>query len=92
VQALREMNITPHLAQNDRNRSSAIDGRTTRHASYRISQAKRYWAEKPFGWMKTVGALRKVKFRSRDKVWWPFTFTAAAFNLWRIPKLQAAPC
>ena len=92
VKALREMNVTPHLAQNDRNRSSAIDGRTTRHASYRISQAKRYWVEKPFGWMKSVGALRKVKFRGRDKVWWLFTFTAAAFNLWRIPKLQAAAC
>jgi transposase len=92
VKALREMNITPHMAQNDRTRSSAIDGRTTRHAGYRISQAKRYWVEKPFGWMKTVGALRKVKFRGRDKLWWLFTFTAAAFNLWRIPKLQAAAC
>lgn len=92
VKALREMNITPHLAQNDRNRSSAIDRRTTRHTSYQISQAKRYWVEKPFGWMKTVGALRKVKFRGRDKLWWLFTFTAAAFNLWRIPKLRAAAC
>jgi len=90
VKALREMNITPHVAQNTRNRSSAIDERTTRHTSYQISQAKRYWVEKPFGWMKTVGRLRKVKLRGRDKLWWLFTFTAAAFNLWRIPKLQAA--
>jgi len=90
VKALREMNITPHVAQNTRNRSSAIDERTTRHTSYQISQAKRYWVEKPFGWMKTVGPLRKVKLRGRDKLWWLFTFTAAAFNLWRIPKLQAA--
>ena len=90
VKALRQMNITPHVAQNTRNRRSAIDERTTRHASYQISQAKRYWVEKPFGWMKTVGPLRKVKLRGRDKLWWLFTFTAAAFNLWRIPKLQAA--
>ena len=89
VKALREMNITPHVAQNDRNRKSAIDGRTTRHSSYRIRLAKRYWVEKPFGWMKSVGLLRKVKLRGRDKLWWLFTFTAAAYNLWRIPKLQA---
>jgi transposase len=91
VAALRDLKITPHVAQNDRNRRSAIDGRTTRHQSYRISQAKRYWVEKPFGWMKSVGLLRKVKLRGREKLWWLFTFTAAAFNIWRIPKLQAAP-
>jgi transposase len=89
VQALRQMKIVPHVAQNTRGRRSAIDGRTTRHPSYRISQAKRYWVEKPFGWMKSVGGLRKVRLRGRDKLWWLFTFTAAAFNLWRIPKLQA---
>ena len=90
VKALREMNTTPHVAQHTSNRKSAIDRRTTRHTSYQISQAKRYWVEKPFGWMKSVGPLRKVKLRGRDKLWWLFTFTAAAFNLWRIPKLQAA--
>jgi transposase len=92
VAALRDLKITPHVTQNDRNRKSAIDGRTTRHTSYQISQAKRYWVEKPFGWMKSVGPLRKVKLRGRDKLWWLFTFTAAAFNIWRIPKLQAAAC
>lgn len=91
VAALRQMQITPHLAQNcNRPGGSALDARTTRHTSYQISQAKRYWVEKPFGWMKAVGLLRKVKLRGRDKLWWLFTFTAAAFNLWRIPKLQAA--
>jgi transposase len=90
VKALRAMTITPHVAQKTTNRRSAIDARTTRHTSYRISQAKRYWVEKPFGWMKSVGLLRKVKLRGRDKLWWLFTFTAAAFNLWRIPKLRAA--
>jgi transposase len=92
VAALREFNVTPHVAQNDRNRRSAIDKRTTRHKSYQISQAKRYWVEKPFGWMKSVGMMRKVKLRGREKLWWLFTFTAAAFNLWRIPKLRAAAC
>jgi len=92
VAALRDLKITPHVTQNDRNRKSAIDGRTTRHTSYQISQAKRYWVEKPFGWMKSVGPLRKVKLRGRDKLWWLFTFTAAAFNIWRLPKLQAAAC
>ena len=93
VAALRQMQITPHVAQNtNRPGGSAIDSRTTRHDSYQISQAKRYWVEKPFGWMKAVGLLRKVKLRGRDKLWWLFTFTAAAFNLWRIPKLQVATC
>ncbi len=92
VKALREMKVVPHVTQNDRNRKSAIDGRTTRHSSYQLSQAKRYWVEKPFGWMKTVALLRKVKLRGREKLWWLFTFTAAAYNLWRIPKLQAATC
>jgi hypothetical protein len=68
VAALRDLKITPHVTQNDRNRKSAIDGRTTRHTSYQISQAERYWVEKPFGWMKSVGPLRKVKLRGRDKL------------------------
>ena len=88
VEWLREMNVAPHVAR--KKSGSAIDGRTARHASYQISQAKRYWVEKPFGWMKTVGGLRKVKLRGRENLSWLFTFTAAAFNLWRLPKLQAA--
>ena len=90
VERLRELNVAPHVAR--KNKGSAIDGRTARHTGYQISQAKRYWVEKPFGWMKTVGGLRKVKLRGRENLWWLFTFTAAAFNLWRIPKLQAAVC
>jgi transposase len=90
VQRLREMNVVPHVAR--KKSGSAIDGRTTRHAGYQVSQAKRYWVEKPFGWMKTVGGLRKVKLRGREHLWWLFTFTAAAFNLWRLPKLRAAVC
>jgi IS5 family transposase len=90
VERLRELNVAPHVAR--KKSGSAIDGRTARQASYQISQAKRYWVEKPFGWMKTVGGLRKVKLRGRENLWWLFTFTAAAFNLWRLPKLQAAVC
>jgi transposase len=90
VAALRKMGVVPHVAQNNKNRRSAIDGRTTRHDSYQISQAKRYWVEKPFGWMKTIGGLRKIKLRGCDNLRWLFTFTAAAFNLWRLPKLQPA--
>jgi len=88
VERLRELNVAPHVAR--KKSGSAIDGRTARHAGYRISQAKRSWVEKPFGWMKTVGGLRKVKLRGRENLWWLFTFTAAAFNLWRLPKLRAA--
>jgi transposase/ribosomal protein S6E (S10) len=92
VQLLRNMNIRPHLAQNlKRSGGSAIDGRTTRHSSYQVSQRKRPLIEKVFGWMKQTGGMRKTKLRGLFKVGWQFVMTAAAFNLWRIPKLQAAP-
>jgi transposase/IS5 family transposase len=89
VRELRGMNITPHVAQNDRNRSSAIDLRTTRHGSYEVSQRKRKRVEQSFGWMKMVGMLRKVKLRGIDKVGWLFTFTGAAYNLCRLRNLMA---
>ena len=79
---LRGMNIAPHVAQNDTNRRSAVDQRTTRHAGYEVSQRKRERkrVEHSFGWMKMVGMLRKVKLRGIDKVGWLFTFTGAATN------------
>ena len=83
------MNITPHVAQNDTNRSSAIDQRTARHPSYAVSQRKRKRVEQSFGWMKMVGMLRKVKLRGIDKVGWLFTFTGAAYNLCRLRNLMA---
>jgi transposase len=89
VRELRGMNITPHVAQNDTNRSSAIDQRTTRHRSYEVSQQKRKRVEQSFGWMKMVGMLRKVKLRGMDKVGWLFTFTGAAYNLCRLRNLMA---
>ena len=90
VRELRRMNITPHVAQNDTNRSSAIDERTTRHAGYEVSQRKRKRVEQSFGWMKMVGMLRKVKLRGVEKVGWLFTFTGAAYNLCRLRNLMAS--
>jgi transposase len=90
VAGCRERGCTPHVSQNDTNRRSAIDARTTRHPGYRISMIKRKQIEEPFGWMKTTGGLRKTRHRGRDLVEWFFVLTAAAYNLVRIPKLLAA--
>jgi transposase len=90
VAKLRQLNVTPHVAQNDCNRSSAIDDRTTRHEGYGISQRKRKRVEEVFGWMKTVALHRKTRFRGTDRVSWMFTLAAAAYNLVRIRNLQAA--
>ena len=85
---LRHMEITPHVAQNDTNRRSAVDKRTTRHDGYRISQRKRKRIEEVFGWMKSIGLLRKLRHRGLERVGWMFTFTAAAYNLVRIRNLM----
>jgi transposase len=91
VQTVREMSIRPHVAQNTkRSGGSAIDRRTSRHASYAVSQRKRPLIEKAFGWMKQIGGMRQTKLRGLAKVAWQFLMTAAAFNLWRLPKLQTA--
>jgi transposase len=89
VMELREINVTPHVAQNTSGRASAIDGRTTRHGGYAISQCIRKRIEEGFGWMKTVAGLRKTRYRGIEKVGWAFTFTVAAYNLVRLPKLLA---
>lgn len=88
VGALRELGITPHAAQNETNRRSAIDGRTTHHPGYAISQRKRKRVEEIFGWMKTVGVMRKTRHRGTERVGWVFTLTAAAYNLVRMKNLQ----
>jgi IS5 family transposase len=91
VSTAREMQVRPHVAQNlTRTGGSAIDGRTTRHDSYQVSQRKRPLIEKAFGWMKQTGGMRKTRFRGLARVAWQFVMTAAALNLWRLPKLQAA--
>ncbi len=91
VNELRSMKVTPHVAQNTSGRSSAIDGRTTRHQGYAASQRIRKRIEEAFGWIKTVAGQDKTRFRGRDRVGWAFTFSAAAYNLVRLPKLLAVP-
>jgi IS5 family transposase len=88
ISTVRELRVTPHVSQNTTNRRSAIDGRTTHHPGYEISLSKRWLVEKPFGWLKQVGPLKKAKLRGLAKVDWLFVFSCAAFNLLRIPKLR----
>ena len=91
VETVRDMGIRPHVAQNvKRSGGSAIDCRTARQGAYQVSQRKRPLIEKAFGWMKQTGGLRKTKLRGLARVAWQFLMTAAAFNLWRLPKLNAA--
>lgn len=87
VEGLRELKVTPHVAQNDKRRRSAIDKRTTRHPGYLISQRKRKRVEEIFGWLKTVGGLRKLRHRGVERVEWMFTFAVAAYNLVRLRNL-----
>jgi transposase len=89
VRDLREMKVTPHVVQNNTNRRSAINRRTTQHVGYAISQKKRKRIEESFGWMKTIGMLKKVKLRGLKKVSWLFTFVAAVYNLYRLQRLEA---
>jgi transposase len=90
VANLRALGVTPHVAQNLSARRSAIDGRTTRHAGYAISQRIRKRIEEPFGWIKATAGLRKTRHRGLPRVGWMFTLTAAAANLVRLPKLLGA--
>ena len=87
VAAVRARAVTPHVAQ--KVRWSAIDGRTTRHAGYHVSQRKRKLVEQVFGWMKTVGGLRKLRHRGVALVNWQLTFAATAYNLVRLRNLEA---
>ena len=90
VKEMRGMNVTPHVSQNTkRPGGSAIDGRTTRHEGYQVSQRKRKRIEEVFGWIKTVGALRKTRHRGLETVRWVFTFTATAYNLVRMRNLMS---
>ena len=84
VAQLRERNVTPHVAQK---KHSAIDGRTARHAGYKVSQQKRKRVEEIFGWLKTVGMLRKTRHKGLRRVGWVFSFAASAYNLVRVRNL-----
>lgn len=87
VGVLRELNATPHVAQNNTNRRSAIDKRTTRHAGYSASLRSRKRVEEIFGWLKTVAEFRKTRHRGVLKVGWLFTMAVSAYNLVRMRKL-----
>ena len=87
VAGLRAMNVTPHVAA--KVKGSALDGRTTRHAGYLVSQKKRKLIEEAFGWGKTVGTAAKTMLRGAARVGFQFTLNMAAYNLARMPKLLA---
>jgi transposase len=90
IEACRERNVTPHVAQNDTRRRSAIDGRTTTQIGYAISQRVRKRVEEIFGWMKTVGNFRKTRYIGLDATQTAAYFVASAYNLLRIAKLTEA--
>jgi len=93
---LRTLGATPHLARHDyvtqtgRRRRSSVDGRTTRHAGYGLSQRRRKLVEEAFGWIKTIAGQAKTRFRGLERVGWSFQLAAAAYNLIRLPKLLAS--
>ena len=87
VESCRELGATPHVAQKQR---SAVDGRTTRHEGYEVSQRVRKRVEEIYGWMKTIGLMRKTRHRGQGRVGWVFVFTAAAYNLVRIRNIETA--
>lgn len=88
VRWLRQQGLTPHVAA--KRRYSAIDGRTTRHPGYAVSQQKRKLVEQVFGWLKTVGLLRKLRHRGAERVDWTVTFATAAYNLVRLRTLTTS--
>ena len=86
VDTLRHLEATPHVALKKRSRT--LDRRTTRHAGYDISQRLRKRIEEVFGWMKTVGGLRKLRHRGGARVTWQFLFAATAYNMVRMRTLE----
>ena len=86
---MRERRVTPHVAQNTSNRRSAIDGRTTRHPGYAVSQRIRKRVEEIFGWMKTVGGFRRTRYRGLDRTGLAGYLVATAYNLVRLSRLAA---
>lgn len=91
VEDMRQRRVTPHVAQNQSGRSSAIDGRTTRHGGYRISQRIRKRVEEVFGWMKTVGGFRRTRYRGLDRTGLAGYLVATAYNLVRLSRLLLKP-
>ena len=96
VHDLRDRSVTPHIAidghlsTTGKRRKTAVDGRTTRHTGYDISQRCRKRIEEVFGWIKSSAGLAKVKLRGRNRVNAVFTLALAAYNLIRLPQLLGA--
>ena len=86
----RQLGVTPHVAQNNTRQRSAIDGRTTRHAGHETSIRIRKRIEEPFGWIKTIGGGRKLRYigQARNRAW--FVMAGAIYNMLRITALDAA--
>ena len=90
MKSCRDRNVTPHVAQNTSRRRSALDARTTRHSGYAVSLKVRKRVEEIFGWMKTIGGLRRTRFRGLARTQLAAYFIGAAYNLLRMAKLLAA--
>jgi len=90
VEELRQRNVTPHVTQNTSGRRSAIDGRTTRHSGYTVSQVRRKRVEEIFGWMKATAGKAKTRFRGIRRVMADFLSTMTAYNLIRMARLEPA--
>jgi hypothetical protein len=90
VAEMREINVTPRVAQNDNDRRSAIDGRTTRHLGYAVSLCIRKRVEEAFGWAKAVAGLRKARHHGLPKIDCQWILAMAAYNLIRLSKLLGA--
>jgi IS5 family transposase len=90
IETLRTLKVTPHIARRESRGSSAIDGRTTRHAGYHISQRTRKRIEEVFGWIKTVGVFRKLRYVGQEKIAWYFTLALSVYNLVRMRSLGVA--
>jgi hypothetical protein len=90
VAAMHKLEVTPHVAQNTSGRRSAIDGRTTRHPGYAVSQRIRKRIEEALGRIKEIALQRRARHRGKARVGWQFTLAAAAYNLIRLPKLSGS--
>ena len=92
VRALREIGLTPHIAQNDTHRRSALDGRTTRHPGHAVSLRIRKLIETRIGWLQEIGLMRKPKYRGGMRVDERLKLAATAFNLLHLANLlRVAP-
>lgn len=89
VQSLREQGIAPHIAQHSNRSAPGLDGRTTRHRSYQLSQRKRKLVEEAFGFAKTIAGLRKIRVVGLQPTALTFSIAMAAYNILRIARLTA---